>query len=83
MPPTLRIDNLYRGVAQGLYGNRPEVDLTAKPAVLRRLQADEFWLIDAVDQPINHLPPGPRRAAITAAVPQLVTRCHAFALDAE
>jgi hypothetical protein len=40
-----------------------------------RLQADGFWLIDAVDRPVNHLPPGPRRAAITAAVPQLVARC--------
>jgi hypothetical protein len=77
--PTLRIDNLYRGVAQGLYGNHSEVDLTDKPAVLRRLQADGFWLIDAVDRPINHLPPGPRRAAITAAVPQLVARCRALA----
>lgn len=76
---TLQIDNLYRGVAQGLYGDDPEIDLTDKPAVLRRLQADGFWLIDAVDQPINHLPPGLRRAAITDAVPQLVARCGALA----
>jgi hypothetical protein len=69
--PTLQIDNLYRGVAQGLYGNHPEVDLMDKAAVLGRLQADGFWLIDAVDRPVNHLPPGPRRAAITAAVPSL------------
>jgi hypothetical protein len=77
--PTLRIDNLYRGVAQGLYGDYPAVDLTDKPAVLRRLQTDGFWLIDAVDQPVNHLPPGPRRASITAAVPQLVARCRELA----
>jgi hypothetical protein len=77
--PTLQIDNLYRGVAQGLYGDHPDVDLTDKPAVLRRLQADGFWLIDATDQPVNHLPPGPRRAAITAAVPQLVARCRDLA----
>ena len=77
--PTLRIDNLYRGVTQALYAIHPEVDLADKPAVLRRLQADGFWLIDAVDRPINHLPPGPRRAAITAAVPQRVSRCHALA----
>lgn len=74
--PTLQIDNLYRGVAQALYGDHPDVQLTDKPAVLRRLQADGFWLIDTVDRPINHLPPGPRRAAITAAVPQLVARCR-------
>ena len=29
--PTLRIDNLHRGVAQGLYGNDPDVELTDKP----------------------------------------------------
>jgi hypothetical protein len=44
--------------------------------VLTRLQSDGFWLIDAVNQPINHLPPGPRRAAIIAALPQLVARCR-------
>jgi hypothetical protein len=77
--PSLQIDNLYRGIAQALYGDHPEVDLADKPAVLRRLQADGFWLIDAFDQPVNHLPPGPRRAAITAAVPQLVTRCRQLA----
>jgi hypothetical protein len=77
--PALRIDNLCRGIAYGLYGDDPQVDVADKLAVLRRLQADGFWLIDAVDRPINHLPPGPRRAAITAAVPQLVTRCRALA----
>jgi hypothetical protein len=77
--PTLQNDNLYRGVAQGLYGDRPDLEVADKPAVLRRLQADGFWLIDAVDQPVNQLAPGPRRAAITAAVPQLVVRCRELA----
>jgi hypothetical protein len=77
--PALRIDNLYRGVAQALYNDHPDVDLADKPAVLRRLQDDGFWLIDAVPRPVNHLPPGPRRAAITAAVPQLVARCRDLA----
>jgi hypothetical protein len=75
--PTLQIDNLYRRVT--LYGDRPGVDLADTPAVLGRLQADGFWLIDAVERPVNHLPPGPRRAAITAAVPELVSRCRALA----
>jgi hypothetical protein len=52
--PTLQIDNLY-GRRPALYGDHPEVELTDKPAVLRRLQANRFWLIDAVDQPINQL----------------------------
>jgi hypothetical protein len=76
--PTLQIDNLYRGVAQGLYGDRPDIEVADK-AVLRRLQSDGFWLIDAVDRPVNHLPPGPRLAAITAAVQQLVARCRDLA----
>jgi len=57
----LQIDNLYRGVAQALYGHHPEVDLADKPAVLARLQADGFWLIDAVDRPVKHT--SPRTAA--------------------
>jgi hypothetical protein len=77
--PDLRRDNLYRGVAQALYGKRPDVDLNNKPAMLRRLQADGFWLVDATGRPINHLPAAARRAAIQAAVPQLVDRCRDLA----
>jgi len=77
--PTLSRDNLYRGVVQGLYGEQPGVELTDKPAMLRRLQADGFWLVDATDQPVNHLPAAVRRAAIRAAVPQLVDRCRDLA----
>jgi hypothetical protein len=55
-----RIDPRTGGVVQALYGNDPAFDLAAKPVVLRRLQADGFWLIDAADRPINHLSPGPR-----------------------
>jgi len=77
--PTLRRDNLYRGVVQGLYGEQSGVELTDKPAMLRRLQADGFWLIDATDQPVNHLPTAARRAAIRGAVPQLVDRCRDLA----
>src|SRR5215211_999841 len=74
MPPPSRSTTCTVGSPRP-YGQDPEIDLADKPAVLRRLQADVFWLIDATDQPVNHLPPGPRRAAITAAVPQLVSRC--------
>ena len=73
--PTLSRDSLYRGVVQGLYGQQPGVQLADKQVVLRRLQADGFWLIDASSQPVNHLPRAARRAAIRAAVPQLVERC--------
>lgn len=73
--PALRADNLYRGVAQALYGERDAVDILDKPAVLDRIQADGFWLIDAVDEPINKLGSAARARAIVAGIPRLVDRC--------
>jgi hypothetical protein len=64
--PILQLDNLYRGATQSLYGDHLDVELADKPAGLRQLQTDGFWLIDAVNRPVNHLPPGPRRAANAA-----------------
>ena len=72
--PTLKIDNLYRGVAEAVYGDEG-VNLQDKAAVLERLRADGFWLIDAVDEPINKLPPGARARELAAAVPRLTERC--------
>jgi hypothetical protein len=73
--PKLRADNLYRGVAQALYGEHDEIDILDKPAVLDRIRADGFWLIDAVDEPINKLGSAARARAIAAGVPRLVERC--------
>jgi hypothetical protein len=72
--PELRADNLYRGVAQALYGEH-EIDILDKPAVLDRMRADGFWLIDAVDEPINKLGSAARARAIAAGVPRLAERC--------
>ena len=72
-------DNLYRGVAEALYGEEPGFDVTAKTTVLRRFQSDGLWLIDLCTQPVNHLPPPARRAALRAAVPELVQRAAATA----
>jgi hypothetical protein len=74
--PTLRIDNLCRGVAQTLYGNHPEIDRTDKPAVLRRLQADGFWLIDAVDQPVKPPARTTARGYHRRGGPSLSPRCR-------
>lgn len=49
--PRLTIDNLYRGVADAVYGEHGDVDLRDKPTVLARLKEDGFWLIDAVTSP--------------------------------
>ena len=77
--PELSYDNLYRGVAEAIYGLEPEFDVRAKAAVLGRLKADGFWLIDAVECPINKLPDKARRNAIAAAAPRLVERCQELA----
>jgi hypothetical protein len=72
--PMLRADNLYRGVAQAVYGERHDLDLRDKPRVLGLLRADGFWLIDAVDEPVNTKLRRERRAAIQLGVPRLVER---------
>lgn len=72
--PTLRIDNLYRGVAEAVYG-RQGIDLRNKADVLERLRADGFWLIDAIDYPVNKLSRAARVRALSESVPRLVEAC--------
>ncbi len=74
-PDLTQYDNLYRGVAEAVYGTDPEYDPSDKQRVLERLSRDGFWLIDAVSEPINRLPRSERRARIVAAAPGLVSRC--------
>lgn len=78
-PNLAQADNLYRGVAEAVYGLEPGYSVTDKPAVLDRLQSDGYWLIDAVEHPINRTSSASRKAAIRAAVPELVERCHQLA----
>ena len=73
--PALTIDNLYRSVAQAVYGERDDIDLRDKPAVLDRLRQDGFWLIDAVEYPVNKLANSARARAIEEGVPRLIERC--------
>lgn len=78
--PTLaRHDNLYRGVAEAVYGNAPGFDVRKKQANLAKLQADGFWLIDAVEYPINRDSDPERRESITRSLPGLVKRCQELA----
>lgn len=77
--PRLTIDNLYRGVAEAVYGPTPEVDLLDKPAVLERFKTDGFWLIDAVTEPINKERATTRARAIASAAPDLVERIRDLA----
>lgn len=71
-------DNLFRGVALAAYGlGREDLARLGKDAVLRRLQADGYWLIDAVDMPVNHLDGGHRRQLIDGSIPSLVPRAIA------
>jgi hypothetical protein len=75
--PTLTIDNLYRSVAEAIYGERDDVDTRDKPAVLERLREDGFWLIDAVEYPVNKLASSDRARAIREGVPRLIAKCIA------
>lgn len=74
--PTLSYDNLYRGVAEAVYGTNADVDVANKPSVLARLRDDGFWLIDAVEHPINKVSTSARRSAILTGVPRLIDRCR-------
>lgn len=76
---TLSYDNLYRGVALAVYGDRDDFNIQNKKDTLERLRDDGFWLIDAVENPINKSSPPARRHAISAAVPRLVERCGELA----
>jgi hypothetical protein len=69
-------DNLYRGVAEAMYGLDPGFDVTRKVTNLDRLKSDGFWLIDAVEHPVNKGSASARRAAIRSAVPGLIGRCQ-------
>lgn len=87
-------DNLYRGVAAALYGTEPSLDIRDKPAVLKRLRNDGFWLIDALEDPVNHLTRRERLSRLRLAAPRLAERvselrpsegvivCHSLVFDA-
>lgn len=77
--PTLSYDNLYRGVALAVYGDRDDFNIQNKRDTLEWLRDDGFWLIDAVENPINKSSSSARRHAISAAVPRLVERCGELA----
>lgn len=72
-------DNLYRGIAEALYGTTRAFDVKEKAETLAKFKEDGYWLIDALDSPINLLSRGERRDALKAATPQLVKKCVALA----
>lgn len=81
-PTLVGADNLFRGVALAAYGlTKEDLWRTPKRDVLLRLQGDGYWLIDAVEHPIN-LTADRRRAtrsqkvkAIRAEFGKLLDRC--------
>src|SRR5437868_7689299 len=79
--PSLRADNLYRGVATAVYGEEEELDVRDKPAVLEHLRRDGFWLIDAVEDLVNKLTRSARARAVAENVPRLVRHCVELAPD--
>jgi hypothetical protein len=75
----LSFDNLYRGVAEAVYGECADFDVRDKVRFLEHLRDDGFWLIDAVDEPIDKTSMGQRKAAIRAAAGDLAERCRTLA----
>ncbi len=93
--PTLAAhDNLYRGVAAAVYGLEPTLDIGDKTAVLKRLWSDGFWLIDALEHPVNRLSRRERLSRLRSAAPRLAARvsvlkasegvivCHSLVFEA-
>ncbi len=74
-PQLTQHDNLYRGVAEAVYGVE---SVATKPSTLKRLQCDGFWLIDAIQAPVNHRTKAARRAALQAGATVLVRQCLAL-----
>lgn len=70
-PTVSRADNLFRGVALGLYGEKLHTGQDRAP-LLSRLQDDGVWLIDLAPFPVNHLSSGDRRRALKANAPSRV-----------
>lgn len=77
LPKLSRHDNLYRGVAEAVYGLDPNVRLRDKASVLDRLRDDGYWLIDAVRQPINRAGASAKRRAVKGELPDLLARACA------
>lgn len=78
-PVLSQYDNLYRGVATAVYGLDAGFDVTRKTHLLERLKTDGYWLIDAVQEPINRSGGKARRRAIKDGVKALVQRCQKLA----
>lgn len=76
--PQLRIDNLYRGVSEALYGLDETFNVRDKAGNLNRMKSDGVWLVDAVDVPVNARTITERRKAIRSGLPKLLDRCVAL-----
>ncbi len=69
------VTTIYRGVAEAVYGDTPHFEVDDKVGTLRRLKGDGFWLIDAVEHPINKASRSARRGEVEKATDRLPERC--------
>lgn len=72
--PLTQHDNLFRGVVEALYYEKPGSAGDSKERWLRRLQTDGVFLIDLVPFPVNKLASGARSRALREAVPDCILR---------
>lgn len=77
-PVLSRHDNLFRGVAQSLYGDSI-LDEREKNEILACICNDGFWMIDAVDFPIDKMSESNRSEAIRASAANLIDHCKELA----
>lgn len=72
----LGADNLFRAVVETVLGlDAQTLRREPKARVLAELQERGLWLVDAVDEPVNHLSMPERRQRVRGGVEGLVERC--------
>ena len=57
-------DNLFKGVAEAIYGEEAEIHDHDKVTILKWLKRDGYWLIDLCPSPINKLQDKEKQAEI-------------------
>ena len=71
-------DLLFATVIFALYGIRYKKDPVLKESLLQKFRADGFWLMDAVEYPINNIPKPHRPEKVRADLPNLLGRLNSL-----
>lgn len=69
---------LFATIVYALFGEEYTTASGSKAALLERLRDNGYWLIDAVEHPINDVPPKQRPEIVRKALPDLLGRLAAL-----